>query len=89
MRRIGQFEFPDNPRQVGDWREFRMKHALAMRVLAVAHTRVEGTWRAYVDAVPGMDHRREAAEVFSAGTTLPEAVALILFPAFEGVPYRD
>lgn len=61
--------------------------ALAMRVLAVAHTRVEGTWAAYCDAVPGMNHDREQDAVLKTGDKLSETVARALFPRFEKLPY--
>ena len=61
--------------------------ALAMRVLIVATTRLEGTWKAYADAVPGMTHDNEWQMVLRNGDELPEAVARVLFPFFEEVPY--
>ena len=61
--------------------------ALAPRVLVVAKTRVECAWAAYIDAVPGRNHDEEAGEVLDYGAKLPEEVARLLFPRFEGVPY--
>ncbi len=61
--------------------------ALATKVLVVAKTRVEGSWAAYVDAVPGQNHREERHEVLREGTKLPEAVARVLFPEFKDLPY--
>ena len=61
--------------------------ALARRVLVVAKTRVECAWAAYIDAVPGENHDRERLAVLAKGSKLPEVLARILFPVFEGVPY--
>lgn len=60
---------------------------LARRVLVVAAPRVEGAWKAYIDAVPGMNHPEEVDEVLRVGATVPEAVARAMFPSFEDVPY--
>ncbi len=78
--------WPDNPKE---FREFVCLRALAMRVLAVAQTRIEGTWCAYIDAVPGARHREEYAAVLRHGDKLDEEVAAALFPwlASLGVPY--
>ena len=73
----------------GDPEEFqavKALHALSSKVLAVAHTRIEGTWCAYIDAVPGWRHDDEAWAVLLHGEKLSEGVAKVLFPAFEG-PY--
>ncbi|KKL26843.1 hypothetical protein LCGC14_2391190 [marine sediment metagenome] len=60
---------------------------LANRVLAVAATRVEGTWAAYCDAVPGDKHTAEANAVLANGDKLMEEVARVLFPMFKDLPY--
>lgn len=62
-------------------------YPLAAKVLAVAQTRIEGTWAAYIDAVPGLDHRYEIHRVLADGQKLQEEVARILFPRFAEVPY--
>ncbi len=62
-------------------------HALSMRVLAVANTRVECAWCAYCDAVPGMNHDEEARAVLDYGDKLSEEFARKLFPYFKDVPY--
>lgn len=62
-------------------------HALSMNVLTVAKTRVEGTWSAYCDAVPGWDHDFEWPAVLSNGDKLTEEVARALFPQFKDIPY--
>ncbi len=51
--------------------EFR---ALGHQVLVVFKRRVEG-WAAYIGAVPGKDHDREAQSVLREGDKLPEDVA--------------
>jgi hypothetical protein len=82
---------------------------LAMRVLAVAVVKHApgdrsgwfGDWSAYIDAVPGMDHRAEWPDVRDLGRKLPEGVAAILFPevgrmnaeradaGWPAIPWRD
>lgn len=61
--------------------------ALASRVLVIASTRIEETWQAYIDAVPGYCHNMEYQEVLDRGCTLPEDVARVLFPEFSNIPY--
>ena len=63
---------------------------LAQHVLAVALVKhVEATtgwcgdWAAYIDAVPGMNHREEWIEVLAHGEKLPADVAQLLFPEVE------
>ena len=70
-----------------DWKQKIRLHALAMRVLAVATTRVEGTWKAYIDAVPGINHNEEYDEVLRVGDTLGEDIAKSMFPEFKDIPY--
>lgn len=79
--------FPTNREEALAWSPHTRHRALAMRVLAVAHTRVEGMWCAYMDAVPGMNHNREFQAVLDHGDKLDEGIALALFPIFRGVPY--
>jgi hypothetical protein len=54
--------------------------ALGARVLAVATVGAVGDWSAYVDAVPGKSHEKEAEEVAGTGDKLPEDLAKFLFP---------
>ena len=63
------------------------RRALASRVLVVACTRVEGTWAAYCDAVPGYDHNDEQEAVLRYGDKITEPFARVLFPEFESLPY--
>jgi len=71
------------------WKPLIVRHALAMRVLCVATTRIEGTWIAYCDAVPSLNHKHEEQEVLDHGDMLREDVALKLFPGFAGIPYAN
>lgn len=87
MKQIGNFDFPESPEETKDWQDYRRYHALASRVIAVARTRIEGTWQAFIDSVPGENHRNEMEGVFRHGCTVPEAIAIILFDEFEDVPY--
>ena len=54
--------------------------ALARQVLVVATTRIEGTWKAYCDAVPGENHDDEWQKVLEDGCQVSERVARVLFP---------
>uniref|UniRef100_A0A6M3L426 Uncharacterized protein n=1 Tax=viral metagenome TaxID=1070528 RepID=A0A6M3L426_9ZZZZ len=87
MRELGvnRILFPDSPED--DWHPITRNHALARRVLAVAKTRIEGKWAAYIDAVPGQNHDREGIRVLESGDKLPERIARLLFSEFEGIPY--
>lgn len=69
------------------WTPVVRKVALASRVLAVAQTRIEGAWSAYIDAVPGMDHEQECQYVLDYGTKLDERIARAIFPQFNEIPY--
>ena len=87
MREIGEFSFPDNKEEADCWKHSVILYALASKVLCVAHTRIEGTWCAYCDAVPGWKHDEEYEGVLHHGDKLPEAIAKVLFPIFAEVPY--
>ena len=73
--------------KIEDWTPTIHLHALSMRVLVVAQTRIEGTWSAYCDAVPGYNHREEYDAVLRNGDKLMEKVARAMFPEFDEVPY--
>lgn len=62
--------------------------ALDTKVLAVAVEGVVGDWSAYIGAVAGRDHDREAKGVMEYGTKLPKAVAEILFPDLKRLRWR-
>lgn len=80
MRKVGHFEFPESAEEVNAWTPFVARHALARRVLAVMKTRIEGTWAAYIDAVPGKSHEEEQNDVLAYGNKLSEPMARLLFP---------
>jgi len=80
------------PKSIAEAREFKpivRSRVLGSHVLAVAQTRIECAWAAYVDAVPGWNHQAEEQHVLQHGDKLQESVARALFPNFEGVPYAD
>lgn len=63
--------------------------ALSSHVLVVAATRVEGTWKAYCGAVPGVRHKEEVAAVLRSGDQVGEDLARHLFPGFRDLPYAE
>ena len=87
MKAIGTFLFAETPEEAKKWRKTTRWVALSRQVLAVATSRIEGTWSAYIDAVPGKNHDDEWEEVLRVGAKLREEVARVLFRAFDGVPY--
>jgi hypothetical protein len=66
-----------------------LRHELARKVIAVAKTRIEGAWAAYIDAVPGENHDNEEDVVLRNGAKLYEPIARALFPRepFKTLPY--
>ncbi|KKK66155.1 hypothetical protein LCGC14_2264450 [marine sediment metagenome] len=70
-----------------NWTPMIRTHALASKVLVVAQTRIEGTWAAYCDAVPGDNHGIEREAVLARGDKLIEEIARVLFPEFADIPY--
>jgi hypothetical protein len=79
--------FPAQGAAVADWKPLVFWRPLAARVLIVARTRIEGAWCAYIDAVPGHDHRHEYEAVLETGAKLEETLARVLFPWFDEIPY--
>ena len=79
--------FPKTREEVAEWMPAIYRYALDRNVLAVATTRIEGTWKAYISQVPGKSHADEFDEVLRSGTALPEQVARTLFPYLAEVPY--
>ncbi len=71
------------------WKRDVQVIALSSKVLAVAATRSDGTWKAYVDAVPGMDHDHEWARVLSQGCPMMERWARGIFPRLKGMRYSS
>lgn len=91
MKELGKYEFnfPETLQEAQAWEPIIRVRALASRVLVVATTRVEGTWKAYADAVPGRDHSKEHQAVLASGDQVREEVARVLFKEFEGIPYAS
>ena len=79
--------FPKSDKEAREWEPLVRYRALSRCVLAVAVTRVECAWAAYIDAVPGMNHVAEVDLVRERGTKLDETLARVIFPAMEDVPY--
>ena len=70
--------------------EFEAKmyvRALHRKVLCVARTRIEGTWKAYIFPVPGNSHEDEKHLWRTEGEQLEESVARSLFGSLEDIPY--
>lgn len=79
--------FPKSQEEAQSFEHIVIYYALASKVLAVAHTRIECAWCAYCDAVPGRNHGDETQAVLDYGDKLSESFARVLFPQFEDVPY--
>lgn len=77
------------PSEVKDWKPTIEVRALSSRVLIVAKTRIEGTWAAYCDAVPGVHHNLEYEQVLAGGDKIGAEIARILFPVFADLPYSQ
>lgn len=87
MKKIGCLDFPDSVEEAENWEHFVSIHALSRCVLCVAHTRIEGTWCAYCDVVPGLDHDNEFQDVLEHGDKLSKRIAEVIFPKFKDIPY--
>ena len=87
MKTIGNYRFPETCDEANAWEPATRWRALNRDVLAVATTRVEGTWKAYCAAVPGYNHDDEWQAVLDQGCPMTDAVAKVLFPEFDGIPY--
>ena len=67
----------------------RRYKVLDTKVIVVA---VEGgihDWACYIGAVQGINHDKEWQKVYTEGSKLPKAVALVLFPDFADLTYRE
>jgi len=69
------------------WTAMEWHYPLHMRVLVVAHTRVEGAWCAYCGPVPGWRHTEEHEGVLLHGDKLSEPVARVMFPHLDFLFY--
>jgi len=87
MKTISGYTFPENKEEYQKWKPTIVQKALASNVLAVARTRCEGEWSAYIDAVPGKNHDNETDEVLRSGCKLLKDIAITLFPCFKDIPY--
>jgi len=67
--------------------EIRAVYLQNETVLIVARTRIEGTWRAYVDGVAGVSLETDTRHVLNSGTKMIENLARGYFPEFGNLPY--
>lgn len=81
--------FPKTRDEAMDFQPLIRYRALSSKVLVVAQTRIETAWCAFVDAVPGENHRDEFKAVASYGAKVDEKLARLLFPEFDEVPYAS
>ena len=86
---VPDFPDPDDPSECRGWEPQVAVFALSRRVLVVANTRIEGRWKAYIDAVPGEDHDKEWQDVRRHGGTVPHEIARVMFLAFADIPYAN
>jgi hypothetical protein len=70
-----------------NWEPMTVRHALHQEVLAVATTRAEPGWCAYIGPVPGMRHDQEEGPVLAHGDKLREDIARVMFPQFKDLEY--
>ena len=83
------FPNPENQSECRGWEPQVAVFALSSKVLAVANTRVEGCWKAYIDAVPGKNHDEEWKDVRGRGVALPHEIAKVIFPGFAAIRYSN
>src|SRR3990172_3477661 len=79
--------FPKSREEADHWQPLVRYRALASCVLVVATTRIECAGIAYIDAVPGGNNNQEFDAVLRHGAKLHQALARILWPEFDEVPY--
>ncbi len=90
MKKLGkhEIEFPENPAEAKGWKPEISVFPLATTIIAVANTRIEGAWCAYI-GVTGNSHEASIPDVRSHGAKLPESVARAMFEFYKGVPYAE
>lgn len=84
---VPDFPDPDDRDSCKEWAPHVAVYAMARSVVVVANTRVEGRWKAYIDAVPGKNHDLEWQDVRRQGVTVPHRIARVMFPGFADIPY--
>lgn len=82
-----EFCFPKNQEEAKLWQPVVKYRSLDRRVVAVATTRIDGAWSAYIGAVDGICHDKEYFEVIEQGAKLDENVARSIFFEFTDIPY--
>ncbi len=87
MNDIAGYSFPETQEECNGWKPYVLRVALNRDVLAVAKTRIEGQWGAYIGAVSGANHDDEQEQVLREGGKLSPEVARVLFPQFACIPY--
>lgn len=92
LRQIGRFGFPgpDSTREeINTWEPTMWVRGMHTHVVAVGRSRIEGAWACYIVWLPKScdNHLRGAEEHWGDGAKADEALARLLFPQFEGVPY--
>ena len=86
---VADFPNPEDGSECRGWEPQVAVFALAHKVVAVANTRVEGRWKAYIDAVPGKNHDEEWRDVRRQGVAIPHDIAKAIFPGFAAIPYAN
>ena len=69
------------------WSPTIARYSLSPNVMVVARTRIEGTWAAYVAAVPGQSLEEDESLTLDNGSKLPEKIARAIFEHFEEMKY--
>ena len=87
MKTIATIDFPECREEALEWIPTVRVRALHRQVLAVARTRVEGTWACYVFPVPGKNHDDEIGHWETEGVKQLSDLACALFPYFADIPY--
>lgn len=83
MKKIGPFLFPSIMSEEGSWKpEIRVCYSIARSIMYQATTLIEGAWVAVHGPCP------KNGLGFYPTRTLSESEARLLFPAFDGIPYR-
>ena len=89
MKNIAGIDFPECREEALGWIPTVRVIALHRQVLAVARTRVEGTWACYVFPVEGKNHDDEVADWKTEGCKQRSGMACSLFPQFADIPYAE